>query len=158
MNFLKMKNRFIIALIAFLFSTFTIGLISFISLNTNYNLLIGSFGATMVLTFGFPESPFSQPKNILFGHLITSLVGILIYKHLFIQMYFVIAIAVGLGIFLMILLNVTHPPAGGNAIIVILLENTSYEFLLYPVSIGALIIIFCGILFNRFFIKKKYPL
>ena len=77
-----MKNRLITALIAFLFSTFTIGLISFISLNTNYNLLIGSFGATMVLIFGFPESPFSQPKNIFFGHLITALVGIIIYKYL----------------------------------------------------------------------------
>ena len=153
-----MKNRLITALIAFLFSTFTIGLISFISLNTNYNLLIGSFGATMVLIFGFPESPFSQPKNIFFGHLITSLVGIIIYKYLIIEIYFVTALAVGLGIFSMILLNVTHPPAGGNAIVIILLENTSYEFLLFPVSVGTILIIFCGVGFNRFLRKKKYPL
>ena len=153
-----MKNRLITALIAFLFSTFTIGLISFISLNTNYNLLIGSFGATMVLIFGFPESPFSQPKNIFFGHLITSLVGIIIYRYLFIEIYFVTALAVGLGIFLMILFNVTHPPAGGNAIVIILLENTSYEFLLFPVSVGTILIIFCGVVFNRFLRKMKYPL
>tara|TARA_B100000963_G_C22379965_1_gene559683 strand:- start:176 stop:637 length:462 start_codon:yes stop_codon:yes gene_type:complete len=152
-----MKNRFIIALIAFVLSTFTIGLISFISLNTNYNLLIGSFGATMVLIFGFPESPFSQPKNIFFGHLITSLIGILIYKYLFLEAHFLISLAVGLGIFSMILFNVTHPPAGGNAIIIILLENTSYNFLLFPVSVGAILIIFFGVLFNRFLLKKRYP-
>ena len=152
-----MKHRLILACISFLFSTFTIGFISFISFKTNYSLLMGSFGATMVLIFGFPESPFSQPKNIFFGHLITSLVGIIIYKYLFLPIYIVIAISVGLGIFFMILFNVTHPPAGGNAIIIILLENTSYKFLLFPVCVGTIFIIFCGILFNQFLIKKKYP-
>ena len=63
-----MKNRFIFALQALIFSTITIGIIAFITLNTNYILLIGSFGATMVLIFGFPEIQFSQPKNIFFGH------------------------------------------------------------------------------------------
>ena len=153
-----MKNRFFLALNSFIFSTLTIGFVSFITFETNYNLLIGSFGATMVLIFGFPESPFSQPKNIFFGHFITSLVGIIIYKYLFIEIYFMTALAVGLGIFLMILFNVTHPPAGGNAIVIILLENTSYEFLLFPLSVGTILIIFWGILFNRFLCKKKYPL
>ena len=152
-----MKNRFFLALNSFIFSTFTIGFISFVTFETNYNLLIGSFGATMVLIFGFPESPFSQPKNIFFGHFITSLVGIITYKYLFLSIYLVIAISVGLGIFFMILFNVTHPPAGGNAIIIILLENTSYDFLLFPISVGVIFIIFCGILFNRFLLKKKYP-
>ena len=153
-----MKNRFFLALYSFVFSTLTIGLISFVTFETNHSLLMGSFGATMVLIFGFPESPFSQPKNIFFGHFITALVGILIYKYLFLSIYLVIALSVGLGIFLMILFNVTHPPAGGNAIIIILLENTSYEFLFFPVSIGAIFIIFCGILLNRFLLKKRYPL
>ena len=152
-----MKNRFFLALNSFIFSTFTIGFISFVTFETNYNLLIGSFGATMVLIFGFPQSPFSQPKNIFFGHFITSLVGIITYKYLFLSIYFVIAISVGLGIFFMILFNVTHPPAGGNAIIIILLENTSYDFLLFPISVGTIFIIFCGILLNRFLLKKKYP-
>ena len=153
-----MKNRFFLALYSFFFSTITIGIISFVTFQTNYSLLMGSFGATMVLIFGFPESPFSQPKNIFFGHLITSLVGILTYKYIFLSIYVVIALSVGLGIFFMILFNVTHPPAGGNAIIIILLENTSFEFLLFPVSIGTIFIIFCGVLLNRLLLKKKYPL
>ncbi len=153
-----MKNRFFLALNSFIFSTLTIGFVSFITFETNYNLLIGSFGATMVLIFGFPESPFSQPKNIFFGHFITSLLGIITYKYIFLSIYLVIAISVGLGIFFMILFNVTHPPAGGNAIIIILLENTSYDFLLFPISIGTVFIIFCGIFINRFLLKKKYPL
>ena len=152
-----MKNRFIFALQALIFSTITIGIIAFITLNTNYILLIGSFGATMVLIFGFPEIPFSQPKNIFFGHLITSFVGILIYKNVFLSTYLLIAISVGLGIFLMIILNVTHPPAGGNAIVIILLENVSYDFLIFPITIGTLVIIFLGVVFNRFLCRRKYP-
>jgi len=34
-------------------------------------LVLGSFGATCVLVFGFPDSPFSQPRNIIFGHLLS---------------------------------------------------------------------------------------
>jgi CBS-domain-containing membrane protein len=35
-------------------------------------VLLGSLGATCVLLFGFPDAPFSQPRNIVFGHLISS--------------------------------------------------------------------------------------
>ena len=38
--------------------------------------IAGSFGSSMVLLFGFPESPFAQPKNVFFGHLVTTIVGV----------------------------------------------------------------------------------
>ena len=40
--------------------------------------LMAPFGATMVLLFALPESPLAQPRNILCGHLLTSLVGLII--------------------------------------------------------------------------------
>ena len=73
----------------------------------------------MVLLFGFPESPFAQPKNA-FGHLVTALVGVIFVSLVPLPIYINIAIAVGFGIFLMILLNIVHPPAGGNPIMVII--------------------------------------
>ena len=151
-----MKTKFLVAIQAFIFSTITIGLISFISINSNYSLLLGSFGATMVLIFGFPKSPFSQPKNIFFGHFITSLIGIITHTYLLIPTFLVIAIAVGLGIFFMIILDVTHPPAGGNAIIIVLIGDVTYSFLVFPIITGTLLIILLGIIFNRL-LKKKYP-
>lgn len=39
-------------------------------------LVLGSFGASCVLVFGYPDVPFSQPRNVVFGHLISSLVGL----------------------------------------------------------------------------------
>ena len=110
----------------------------------------------MVLLYGYPESPFAKPKNILFGHLVTSTIGILFYNFIPLPSYISIPLAVGLGVGLMILLDVTHPPAGGNPIIVIL-GSVSFDYLFSPILTGCLIIIVFGIILNKFFAKKKYP-
>ena len=66
------------SIIAGIFSIITIGILSLLTYKTEYGIfLIASFGSTMVLLYGYPESPFAQPKNIIFGHLITSIVGII---------------------------------------------------------------------------------
>ena len=109
------------ALIAGIFSTFTIGVLTVLTYKSALGLFIaGSFGSSMVLLFGFPESPFAQPKNVFFGHLVTALVGVVFVALVPLPVYVNIALAVGVGIFLMILLNIVHPPAGGNPIMVIL--------------------------------------
>ena len=145
------------ALIAGFFSAFTIGVLTVLTYKSTLGyFLAGSFGSSMVLLFGFPESPFAQPKNVFFGHLVTSIVGILILKFLPIDQFLQIAIAVGLGIFVMILLGVTHPPAGGNPIVIIL-GAVSYDFLLNPIIFGSIIIIVYAIILNRFILKKNYP-
>ena len=72
------KENIIKSLIASIFSFITIGALTFLTYKTELGLfLIASFGSTMVLLYGYPESPFAQPKNIFFGHLLTSLVGVI---------------------------------------------------------------------------------
>lgn len=39
-------------------------------------MILGSFGATCVLVFGYPDVPFSQPRNVIAGHAISSFVGL----------------------------------------------------------------------------------
>ena len=56
---------------------------------------------------------------------------------------------VGAGVFLMILLNVVHPPAGGNPIMVII-GSASYEYLINPIIFGCIIILILAILKKRF--------
>ena len=65
-------------------------------------------------------------------------------------------LAVGFGVGLMILLNITHPPAGGNPIIVII-GSVSLDYLISPVILGSIIIIIFAIVVNRFILKKSYP-
>ena len=146
------------ALIAGFFSAFTIGVLTVLTYKSTLGyFLAGSFGSSMVLLFGFPESPFAQPKNVFFGHLVTALVGVAFVTLVPLPIYINIALAVGVGIFLMILLNIVHPPAGGNPIMVII-GSVSYDYLLSPIIFGCIIIISLAILINKFLLKKNYPL
>ena len=146
------------ALIAGFFSAFTIGVLTVLTYKSVLGLfLAGSFGSSMVLLFGFPESPFAQPRNVFFGHLVTTLVGVIFVNLIPLPVYINIALAVGIGIFFMILFDVVHPPAGGNPIMVII-GSVSYDYLLFPTISGCFIIILLAILINKFILKKNYPL
>ncbi len=152
------KEIFKKALIAGFFSALTIGVLTTLTYKSAFGLfLAGSFGSSMVLLFGFPESPFAQPKNVFFGHLVTALVGVIFVNLIPLPIYISIALAVGVGIFLMIFLDVVHPPAGGNPIMVII-GSVSFDYLLLPIISGCLIIISLAILINKFILKKNYPL
>ena len=151
------KEIFKKALLAGIFSAFTIGVLTVLTYKSALGLFIaGSFGSSMVLLFGFPESPFAQPKNVFFGHLVTALVGLFFLNFVPLPLYLTIPTAVGFGVGLMILLNVTHPPAGGNPIIVIM-GSVSFDYLLNPVISGSVIIIISALIINRFILKKSYP-
>ncbi len=152
------KEIFKKALLAGIFSAFTIGVLTVLTYKSALGLFIaGSFGSSMVLLFGFPESPFAQPKNVFFGHLVTALVGVIFVTLVPFPIFINIALAVGVGIFLMILFNIVHPPAGGNPIMVII-GSVSYDYLLSPIIFGCIIIISLAILINKFLLKKNYPL
>ena len=143
--------------LAGLFSIFTIGILTFLTYKTEFGIfLLASFGSSMVLLYGYPESPFAQPKNVFFGHLITTLVGLFFLNFIPLPLYIVIPMAVGFGVSLMILFNVTHPPAGGNPIIVVM-GSVSYDYLFSPVITGSVLIIISAIIINRFILKKSYP-
>ena len=146
------------ALIAGFFSAFTIGVFTVLTYISSLGyFLAGSFGSSMVLLYGFPESPFAQPKNVFFGHLVTTLVGIIFVNYIPLPIYINIALAVGAGIFFMILLNVVHPPAGGNPIIVII-GSVSYEYLISPIIFGCILVLLLAVLINKLILKKNYPL
>ena len=135
------KNIFKKALLAGFFSAFTIGILTILTYKSALGLFLAtSFGSSMVLLFGFPESPFAQPKNVFFGHLITALVGVIFVNLIPLPIYISIALAVGIGIFFMILFNVVHPPAGGNPIMVII-GSVSFDYLILPIISGCIIII-----------------
>ena len=153
MDTLELKK----SVFAGIFSIITIGILTFLTYKTEFGLfLLASFGSSMVLLYGYPESPFAQPKNVLFGHLVTAFVGLIVLHFIPLPIYLTIPLAVGLGVGLMILFNITHPPAGGNPIIVII-GGVSFEYLISPVLTGSLIIIIFAIIINRFILKKPYP-
>ena len=116
--------------------------------------LIPPFGASMVLVMGVHESPLAQPKNILFGHVLSALSGVVIFALLG-SSPLSLGIAVALSIFVMASFNIIHPPAGANPIIAIL-GGKEIGFVLMPVAIGAIFIVIFAIIYNRI-IGRNYP-
>jgi CBS-domain-containing membrane protein len=109
----------------------------------------------MVILFGLPESPLAQPGNIFFGHLLTTLVGLVIMTLCGVQPWS-LGLAVGLAVSLMLLTETTHPPAGANPLIV-MLGGQGWDFLWSPVAVGAALIIAGGVVFHRS-TGRRYPI
>ncbi len=140
----------------------TIGILAYITYEsilsgTAYGLwFMASFGSTVINVFGFPKNRNSQPKNVLFGHLLSALVGI-IFINFFEASFITIGLAVGVSTMLMLALKIAHPPAGGT-VIMVMIGDVSFRFLIFPVMVGAITIIIGGIIYNRLLLKRKYPL
>ncbi|WP_421865689.1 HPP family protein [Motiliproteus sp.] len=118
-------------------------------------LVLGSFGASCVLVFGFPDAPFSQPRNIVVGHFLSSLIG-LVCLMLFGPQVWSLGLAVGLAIALMMLTRTVHPPAGSNPVIVFLMLP-GWEFLLLPTLAGAVLIVAVALVYNSLCRGLNYP-
>lgn len=142
-----MKN-IIAALFAGVGSSMAIFILAFAdNIEHHYIWLMAPFGATAVLVFGVPDSPLAKPKNVILGHLITAIIG-LIFVSYFSVTPTTLALATGLGVSVMLLSKTTHPPAGANPIL-IMLTGQSWSFLLTPVLSGAIIIVLSGILMAK---------
>ena len=145
----------------------TIGILAYITFqsilsDSIYGLWIAtSFGSTVVVVFGYPNNEFAQPKNVFFGHLLCTLIGILFVTLFKITQdrsifFLAIGLAVGIAVMLMMVFKITHPPAGGNTIVVMLAQD-SFQYLIFPIMVGAITIIIGGVIYNRFILKKNYP-
>ncbi|MCJ2131155.1 HPP family protein [Methylobacterium sp. E-045] len=119
------------------------------------SLLIAPFGASCVLVFGLPRSPLAQPRNVVGGHVISSAVGLICLSVLGASPVS-FGLGVGVAIAVMLLTRTTHPPAGADPIVVILV-GASWQFLFLPAFSGALIIVIVGIVFHRCVTGEKYP-
>lgn len=118
-------------------------------------LVLGSFGASCVLVFGFPDVPFAQPRNVVAGHFLSSLIG-LAFLAAFGPHWWSVAPAVGTAIAVMMLTRTVHPPAGSNPVIVYLAQP-GWEFLLFPTLFGSLVVIAVALFYNNATREARYP-
>ncbi len=119
-------------------------------------LLMGSFGASCFILFALPNTPFAQPRNVIGGHFISSLVG-LIFFHLLGPDWWSMALALATCVACMQLFRVSHPPAGSNPIIVFL-SAPQWDFLLTPTLLGACTLVIVALFYNNLPKQQTYPL
>ena len=107
--------------------------------------LVASFGATAVLIYGAPKAPFSQPKNVFFGHLFSAIIGVSIACifdafGLYADHYpIAIALAVSLAIIVMMVTGTIHPPGGATALTCVLNGYFGWEFVFRPIMLGVIL-------------------
>jgi CBS-domain-containing membrane protein len=122
---------------------------------THAPLLIAPFGATCVLIFGAPDSPLAQPRNVIGGHCIATVIS-LVLLHLFGADWWVMALAVATAIGVMQLTSTLHPPAGATPLVV-MMTKASWSFLFIPVLVGVFVLVGCAVLFNNLAQERSYP-
>ena len=103
-----------------------------------HTLLLGSFGASCVLVFGYPDSPFSQVRNVILGHFLSTVVALAVTQ-LCGHSWWTLSLSLGLAVGLMMTLRATHPPAGSNPVIVHLLQP-GWDFAVFPTLAGAVLL------------------
>src|SRR5271166_2126174 len=108
------------------------------SATTAFPLVAIPFATSIVTVLGSPRAEPAQPRPLIGGHLLSTLVGLLIVK-LCGPMPWAAALAVGLAMIVMHLTGTFHPPAGIDPLVVVV-NNMSWSFLVAPVAIGALLL------------------
>lgn len=133
-----------------------ISMLAFLTLETAAGVwIMFSFGATVFLVFVLYELETAQPKNIFFGHLISIIVGVVLNELMGLSFYS-LGISVGLAIILMVYFRVMHPPAASNPLVAITMD-LSFDFIIFPVIVGTLLIIILSIFINKSILGRNYP-
>ena len=139
-----------------------IGLMNSRHLKAHDNMfLIGSFGASSVLIYGIINSPFSQPRNLIGGHLISAIIGVTIHKLIPQELWLSCALSVSMSIVLMQITKTLHPPGGATALIACIgsekIQSLGYFYVLSPVLSGVLILLCVALVFNNLTEHREYP-
>jgi CBS domain-containing membrane protein len=123
--------------------------------------LIGSFGASSVLVYGIIQSPFSQPRNLVGGHLISALIGVTVHKLVPDIIWIAAPLAVSFSIISMQITKTLHPPGGATALIAVIgsdkIKALGYMYVFSPVLIGVLILLITALIFNNMTPSRSYP-
>lgn len=153
-------------LLSWLGSCLAIGLIAlmerYVTSNTGFPLLIGSFGASAVLAFGAIESPLAQPRNLVGGHFVSALTGVSCALLIPDPLWMSSCLAVSTAIALMLLTKTLHPPGGATALIAVTggegIRQLGYWYALVPCLAGACLMLIIALAVNNIPRSRRYPL
>ena len=128
---------------------------------TNLIFYVGSFGATAVLVFGIPLSPYAQPRNMVGGQILSAFIGVSVYQLLPEPVFISAALAVSITIAVMHLTRTLHPPAGATALIAVIgskqVHDIGYIYVVSPVLFGTIIMLVVALIVNNIPSTRRYP-
>ncbi len=134
----------------------SLGIVAFLDDLGGAPLLAAPLGASAMLVFGMPDSPMSQPANVVGGHVIATLVG-LAFDQFLPGGWIMMGVSVAVVMVLLAALRLTHPPAGADPIVV-MMSHPGWSFLLMPVLLGAVTLVVVAVVIHRLPPRSAYPL
>jgi len=128
---------------------------------TDFVMVIGSFGASAVLIYGAIKSPLAQPRNLVGGHVISAIIGVSCYKLLGSQMWLASSVAVATAIAIMHATKTLHPPGGATSLIAVIgsskVHALGYLYAVIPAGVGAVVMLGVALLVNNIPQSRRYP-
>ncbi len=125
------------------------------------SLMLGSFGASAVLVYGAVRSPLAQPRNLIGGHMLSALVGVICWKLLHQHPWLAEAMAVASAIAVMHVTRTLHPPGGATALIAVIgspeIHKLGFLYVIFPATIGPLILLLIALIVNNLPASRRYP-
>ncbi len=115
-----------------------IGLMEWFSARAAFPLMFVPFATSIVVVMGSPDAEPAQPRALIGGHIVATLIGLLVAQ-IAGPTPWAAAAAVGLSMMAMRLTRTFHPPAGIDPLVVVV-NGMGWSFLLAPVAIGALLL------------------
>jgi CBS-domain-containing membrane protein len=129
-------------------------IMSIIAIYLGYPMVLGPVGASCLLIFGAHNVPFSQPRNIIGGHLLATFSSVAIWD-IFGRSFLTIGITLAIVIILMVVTNTIHPPAAASAVVAI---NTGAGWgFITSMLLCSVLLVLMSLLYNNLFQSRQYP-
>jgi CBS-domain-containing membrane protein len=142
----KFKNLWVYYILQSLMVVFVLFALVLV-LGKHRMVVISTMGATAFIVFAMPKAVSAKTKNVLGGHLVGLASGTIFY---FAALPYFIGypLAVGIAVFLMVALDVEHPPAAGTALAVVINEVSPQVFV--AIMLSALVLSQC-----RYYLRHR---
>jgi len=132
-----------------------IAIMELLSSRHEFPLFAVPFATSIVLVMGSPDAEPAQPRALIGGHLVSTLVG-LVVLYLAGPAPWAAALAVGLAIAAMHVTRTFHPPAGIDPLIVVV-NAMPWTFFFVPVAAGAVALALFALAWHNLVRRDAWP-
>ena len=144
-----------VILISWIGALISLGALGWLAQATHAPLVMAPFGASVVLLYAHPDSALTQPRNVISGHALGGVIGMLTSMALG-DTWLSMALAVATTVAAMKATRSVHPPAGATAIVCIQ-SHASWAFLGAPVVTGSILLVLAAAVYNNAVEHRRYP-
>ena len=148
------RQRFRVIVVETIVSLVALGIVAGLTALTREPWLIPPLAATMALVIGGAHLPLSQPRNVIGGHIMSAIVGVVVGT-IGVDALWGGALAGALALGVMKAVRMSHSPAAATAMIGVAPAIPRWEFVVL-IGSAAAILVAVGLVGNKIN-RAKYP-